>query len=89
MEASLLAEMKHPRLIKMIRFFSEARRLYIVLEKIDGPSLRQLVKTREDKLKEEEVVDIAIQICEALEYLHSQVPPVLHRDISPDNLLLD
>lgn len=88
MEASLLAELQHPRLIKMMRFFSEARRLYIVLEKVDGPSLRQLIKASEKPLREEEVVDIALQICEAVEYLHAQVPPVVHRDISPDNLLL-
>lgn len=88
MEASLLAELEHPRLIKMIRFFAEAKRLYIVLEKVDGPSLRQLVKTQTERFSEKKVVDIALQICEAVEYLHSQSPPVVHRDISPDNLLL-
>ena len=88
MEASLLTELQHPRIIKMKRFFTEARRLYIVLEKVDGPSLRQLVKTDGKPMREEQVVDIALQICEALEFLHAQVPAVVHRDISPDNLLL-
>ena len=88
MEASLLAELEHPRIIKMLRFFSEARRLYIVLEKVAGPSLRQKVRSSEARMDESEVICIALQVCDALKYLHSQTPPVVHRDISPDNLLL-
>jgi tRNA A-37 threonylcarbamoyl transferase component Bud32 len=88
MEATLLSQLQHPRIVKMYRFFAESRRLYIVLEKVDGMSLRQLIRAREQPLSARETIDIALQVCEVLEYLHEQQPPVVHRDITPDNLIM-
>lgn len=88
LEATMLSELKHPRILEMHSFFTEARRLYIVLEKIDGVSLRQLIKSSKQPLSEKETIDIALQVCEVLQYLHEQEPPVVHRDISPDNLMM-
>ncbi|MBX9689964.1 MAG: serine/threonine protein kinase [Candidatus Obscuribacterales bacterium] len=86
-EATLLSELLHPRIVKMHSFFAENRRLYIELEKIDGMSLRDWVKSGGAAFSEEQVVDIALQVSEVLQYLHGHNPPVVHRDISPDNLM--
>lgn len=85
-EASLLSELKHSRIVNMLGFFAEDRRLYIVLEKIDGVSLRQLVKNN-GALEERQAVELALQVLEVLEYLHGREPSVVHRDITPDNLM--
>jgi tRNA A-37 threonylcarbamoyl transferase component Bud32 len=88
-EATLLSELKHDRIVKMLRFFAEDRRLYLVLEKVEGKSLRNWVKAEHGVFSEKETIEIALQVCEVLEYLHAQTPPVVHRDIAPDNLIFD
>jgi hypothetical protein len=88
-ETTLLSLLAHPRIVKMHRCFAEDRRLYIVLEKVEGVSLRRILKDGGKPLSEKETIDIALEVCNVLEYLHAQEPPVVHRDISPDNLLFN
>jgi len=87
-EASLLSSLEHPRIVKMHDCFAEDRRLYIVLEKVEGMSLRQRVKSQ-GRLEPEEVAVLAIEVCDVLEYLQAKQPPVVHRDIAPDNLMFN
>ena len=87
-ETSLLSQLQHSHIVKMLDYFAQSRRLYIVLERIEGESLRQRIKRTTTPLGETEVIEIAIQICEVLQYLHSQNPPVVHRDVTPDNIML-
>jgi serine/threonine-protein kinase len=68
-------------------FFIEDHRAYLVLEHIDGESLKQLVE-RIGPLKEHNVLQLAAQMCEILHYLHNLTPPLVHRDFTPDNLIL-
>lgn len=86
-EAALLTKLDHPNIAKVLDHFSENGRDYMVLEFVPGHTLRQLV-TKQGKLKSEVVVDYAKQIADILDYLHTLEPPVVHRDISPDNILL-
>jgi tRNA A-37 threonylcarbamoyl transferase component Bud32 len=86
-ESTLLSELKHEHIVEMLDFFAEDRRLYIVLERIAGSSLREHVKTN-GPLSEEQTIAVALQVSEVLEYLHSQSPSVVHRDIAPDNVML-
>ncbi len=86
-EARLLKELSHPNVVKLVDYFIEDHRAYLVLEHIDGKSLRNLVN-QDGQLSEEEVRKLAKQMCEILNYLHSQSPPVVHRDFTPDNLIL-
>lgn len=86
-EARLLKELSHPNVVKLVDYFVEDHRAYLVLEHIDGKSLRQIVQ-QEGALSEDEVRSLAAQMCAILEYLHSQSPPVVHRDFTPDNLIL-
>jgi tRNA A-37 threonylcarbamoyl transferase component Bud32 len=86
-EAKMLLKLNHPRIAHVFDHFVEDSRDYLVLEYIPGQSLRQLV-SREGPQSEDNVIEWALAIVDILEYLHTQDPPVLHRDVSPDNLLL-
>lgn len=86
-EALMLSSLDHPQVVKLKDYFVEDHRSYLVLEHIDGMSLRQLVGSR-GALPEEQVRELAGQMCSILSYLHALVPPVVHRDFTPDNLIL-
>jgi len=85
-ETTILSQLDHPRIVKMIDFFAEDRRAYICLEYIEGQSLRRMVKDG-GALPEAKVIEIALQLAEAVSYLHRQSPPLIHRDLAPDNVI--
>ncbi|RTL45092.1 MAG: serine/threonine protein kinase [Candidatus Melainabacteria bacterium] len=87
-EAAMLKRLDSPQVVKLIEFFVEDHRGYLVLERIDGLSLRRIVE-QEGRMSEERVRDLAAQMCSILQYLHSLSPPVVHRDFTPDNLILN
>lgn len=87
-EAKLLRTLDHPQVVKLLDFFIEDHRGYLVLEQITGESLRQKIK-RDGALSTNKTKELALQMCDILEYLHSKTPPVVHRDFTPDNLMLD
>jgi serine/threonine-protein kinase len=90
-EASILARLDHPNLPKVSDYFTENNREYLVMDFVAGQDLREILRETEDQgthLDERQVLKWADQICDALEYLHSQEPPVLHRDIKPSNIKL-
>lgn len=86
-EARLLKELSHPNIVELLDYFIEDHRAYLVLEHIDGRSLRQIVN-QDGMLNESDVRNLARQMCLILQYLHDQTPPVVHRDFTPDNLIL-
>ncbi len=86
-EAEILARLDHPNIVKLIDFFVQDHRGYIVLEHVDGKTLRELVKEN-GPLDLETLIPISMQMCRTLSYLHEQAPPVVHRDFTPDNLIL-
>lgn len=86
-EAALLSKLTHPGIVKLLDHFVEDHRAYLILEHIDGTSLRTLVK-EQGALEPEMVSGIARQICDFLDYIHSMSPPVVHRDLTPDNLMI-
>jgi serine/threonine protein kinase len=90
-EASVLARLDHPNLPKVSDFFSESDRDYLVMDYIPGEDLKVLMdqsRRRGEFLPFDDVLAWAKQIADALEYLHSQQPPVIHRDIKPSNVKL-
>jgi serine/threonine protein kinase len=90
-EASTLARLDHPNLPKVSDFFAQDGREYLVMDFVPGQDLRQLVEDARRKdtfLDEATVLSWAMQLCDALSYLHTQDPPVLHRDIKPSNIKL-
>jgi serine/threonine-protein kinase len=88
-EASVLARLDHPNLPKVSDFFSEGPRDYLVMDYVPGKDLRErMLEARRNKtfLSENEVLRWAVQLADALNYLHSQDPSIIHRDIKPSNL---
>jgi serine/threonine protein kinase len=90
-EASILARLDHPNLPKVSDYFSEDGRDYLVMDYVPGPDLNQMAADARRQgrfLDENTVVSWGAQLCDALTYLHHQVPPVLHRDVKPANIKL-
>ncbi len=90
-EATILARLDHPNLPKVSDFFDEDGRDFLVMDFVPGADLRQKIeeaKARAEFIPEQQVLDWAAQLCDALAYLHGQNPPVLHRDIKPANIKL-
>ena len=84
-EASILASLKHPSLPRVVDFCKLGRAQYLVMDFIEGEDLRERIE-RVGVLPEMEVILIGVMICDALTYLHSRTPPVIHRDIKPGNI---
>lgn len=86
-EAAILASLNHPNLVKVRDSFVEAGRHYILMDYIQGEDFRRLVKEH-GRQNEADVIAWAEQLLDILSYLHNQTPAVVHRDVSPDNLML-
>lgn len=86
-EAHMLMKLKHPNIVKVMDYFVESGRHYMLLEYASGQDLRQYVK-QNGPVNETVVLDWAVQIVKMMKYLHEQEPPILHRDLTPDNLVL-
>src|SRR5436190_4397141 len=87
-EASVLARLDHPNLPKVSDFFSASGRDYLVMDFVPGRDLRAILdETRAEErfLAESQVLGWAAQLMDALEYLHTQEPPIAHRDLKPSN----
>jgi len=85
-EAVILANLRHPNLPRVTdHFVIEGQGQYLVMDYIEGEDLRERLD-REGVLSDEDVVIIGVAICEALGYLHSRNPQVVHRDIKPGNV---
>ncbi len=90
-EASILAQLDHPNLPKVSDYFTEGERDYLVMDFVSGKNLKELsddARRHERFLSELEVLNWARQLCDTLDYMHRQDPPVLHRDIKPSNIKL-
>lgn len=90
-EASVLARLDHPNLPKVSDYFCENQREYLVMDYVPGRDLEEIVleaRAAGTFLEERLVLSWAAQILDALEYLHSQDPPIVHRDIKPANIKL-
>ncbi len=86
-EARLLSGIAHQQIVKVYDNFVVHERDYLVLEYIAGPSLRQSIEAL-GPADEERSRRWAEQIANILSYLHSLDPPILHKDLTPDNLVL-
>lgn len=84
----LLKKLDHPAFPLLFDIFEQDGKLYMISDYISGTSLDKKIET-EGRLDEEIVVDWAIQLCKALDYLHALKPnPVIYRDMKPSNIIL-
>ena len=85
-EARTAAKLTHPNIVPLYTFGDTEGMLYFVMGFVKGESLGERMR-REGKLPEEDVRRILAEVADALHYAHTQ--GVVHRDIKPDNILLD
>jgi serine/threonine protein kinase/Tol biopolymer transport system component len=85
LEAVILANLRHPNLPRVYDHFIFGEQQYLVMDYIEGEDLRQRME-RLGNISEEDAVQIGASICDALTYLHTRKPPILHRDIKPGNV---
>src|SRR2546423_10004498 len=78
-EARLLARLHHPALPKVTDHFSESDGQFLVMQFIAGKDLWDMLKDRGKPFPVSEVLSWADQLLDALEYLHTQEPPIIHR----------
>ena len=86
-EVDLIKRLKHKYLPTVYNFVESDNAVYMVMEYIDGHDIKALSDMGRS-FNEETIIHCGIQICEALEELHSQKPPIIHGDIKPSNIML-
>src|SRR6267378_1890267 len=85
-EAQTVARLEHPHIVPIYKVGRQEEVFYIIMRCIDGPSLGDLLE-RHQKLSIGDAARIARQVADALAYAHTH--DIVHRDIKPDNVLLD
>jgi eukaryotic-like serine/threonine-protein kinase len=87
-EARLLARLHHQALPRVSDHFNEGDGQFLVMQYVAGEDLAAMLAQSNGPFPEEEVLRWADQLCDALDYLHTQDPQIIHRDIKPQNLKL-
>jgi len=87
-EADVLAQLDHAAIPKVSDRFSEQDHHYFVMDYVAGQTLEAKLAAAGGRLSQSEAINIALQICDALDYLHSRLPPVIYRDLKPANIIV-
>src|SRR5260370_13314906 len=87
-EVLLLSDLIHPNLPRIYDHFTDREHWYLVMDFIEGETLEQyLDRIVSGRLPLEEVLDIGIQLCTVLDYLHTREPSIIFRDLNPANVM--
>jgi serine/threonine protein kinase, bacterial len=87
-EAELLKRLKHPSLPRVVDHFRIDDRDYLVMERVEGPTLESILVGREHPLPEDRVWRMGLGLLETLDYLHHRNPPIVYRDLKPANVMV-
>src|SRR5689334_20623060 len=87
-EARLLARLHHPALPRVSDHFAEGDGQFLVMQFIPGDDLSEMMNRKRGPFPADQVLTWADQLLDALDYLHTQDPQIVHRDIKPQNLKL-
>ena len=86
-EANLMKRLDHPTFPRIVDIIDNGVTIYVVMDYIEGESLDKVLNEYGAQ-PEEKVINWAMQIADALSYLHSQKPPIIYRDMKPANVML-
>lgn len=87
-EYELLQGLRHPQIPQILAYMEWEGMEYLVREYVEGVSLHEQV-IAQGPFSPDKVREIALSLCHVLQYLHSQNPPVICRDVKPQNVVLD
>jgi serine/threonine protein kinase len=88
-EAQVLSQLHHSNLPALLTAFDERSHYYVVLGYIEGNDLTdyiRVVRQKNEAIPLARLMEWILSICDAVTFLHSQRPPIIHRDIKPDNI---
>ncbi|MFC1715155.1 serine/threonine protein kinase [Candidatus Poribacteria bacterium] len=88
-QARILGALSHPNLPRVIESFSNQGKDYLVMEFVHGATLEEFLHKTPTFLEEHQAIAWAVQLCDVLDYLHSQKEPIIFRDIKPANIMLN
>jgi serine/threonine-protein kinase len=88
-EVEILSGLRHTRLPCVGEAIHHNGLDYMAMEYIEGNTLHELIQQRQEPFGEEQVMAWSLEILEILEYLHHQAPPVIYRDLKPQNIIID
>lgn len=86
-EANLMKKLDHPTLPRIVDIIDEHATVYVVMDYIEGESLNKVLDAYGAQ-PQEAVIEWAKQLSNVLDYLHTQTPPVIYRDMKPANIML-
>jgi len=86
-EANMMKRLDHPALPRIVDIIDNGITIYVVMDYIEGESLDKILNEYGAQ-PEEKVIDWAMQIADALSYLHGQKPSIIYRDMKPANVML-
>lgn len=87
LETDMLKKLSHKSLPSIVDVIDSDENFLIVMDYIEGNTLEKLVNEN-GAFPQETVVDWAVQLCDVLQYLHSQPKPIIYRDMKPSNVML-
>lgn len=90
-ESRVLCELNHSQIPRFMRWFEDNGRLFLVEEYVEGQTYSELLTERKQQgqaFSEKEITQWLRDLLPVLEYIHTRPQPIIHRDISPDNIML-
>jgi serine/threonine protein kinase len=86
-EARALSELQHPRIVGVHQIFHDNGTAYMALDYVEGRDLLQIMRDQPERFEPDDIRRLLINLLDAVAYVHDH--GILHRDISPDNILLE
>ena len=86
-EADILKRLKHPGIPVIYDIEEDEQNFYLIMEYMEGETVLSYYQ-KNRPIREQTIIKLAIQLCELIEYLHSQEQPVLYLDLKPENLMI-
>jgi len=88
-EVGHLSQLQHENIPRFYDYFTDPGNWYVVMDYIEGETLEdKLQKARRGCFSMQKMLDIGIDLCNVLGYLHAQHPPIIFRDVKPGNIML-